>query len=244
MLIMHVDNVLGWILHHHYIGLMQEILDRYSSSSAFPAQSLSSKDNHLYAKIALFACSRGHTFLVYNTPHYWLRNTDFVSHHSPACGRNCFKSCQNLLFYFWCVFAFRFEMANKPVFRSRRSTLQKVGWLGIQWIGNRCSHNLCVSHLFSFASLYVRCIPANSSYVYSAMAFTKGFGCCYQDNILSDDDVTFLKDKASSDWYKLKKYCCFFSLEICMWFLDSLRQGWQDLSTPKKSGWFFLDKST
>ena len=45
---------------------------------------------------------RGHAFLMYNTLHYWLRNTDFVNHRLWAYGRYCFKSCQNLLFHFWC----------------------------------------------------------------------------------------------------------------------------------------------
>ena len=75
---------------------MQEILDSYSSSSVSTVQSLPGKDNHLYAKIVLFAHGRGHAFLV-----YWLRNTDFVSHCSRAHRRNCYKSCQNWLFHFW-----------------------------------------------------------------------------------------------------------------------------------------------
>ena len=80
---------------------MQEIVDRYTSSSASTAQSLPGRDNHLYAKIEFFARGRGHAFLMYSTPHHWLRNSHFVCHLSRDYGRNCFKSFQNSVFHFW-----------------------------------------------------------------------------------------------------------------------------------------------
>ena len=107
--------------------------------------------------------------------------SNLIKTYSPISGVCAFRECLAL----W------FEMTNEPVFLSRQSTLEKVGRLGIQQIENRCLHNFRASRQFSCASQYVRCISVNSSYMYSAMTFTKSFSRCYQDNILSDD-VIFL----------------------------------------------------
>ena len=91
----------------------------------------------------------------------------------------------------------------------------RMTWNTTNWKPLLAQSSRFASILFCF-TIYVRCTSVNSSRVYSAMAFTKSFGRCYQDNILSDDIVTFLKDNASSDSYQLRAKCYFFSLEICM----------------------------
>ncbi|GFY57347.1 hypothetical protein TNIN_178511 [Trichonephila inaurata madagascariensis] len=72
-------------------------MDRYSSSTAFVVQNLPCGDNHLSAKIALFARGRGASVPRAQNVRY----TSFVYHRSRACRRSCFRSNQNSLFHFW-----------------------------------------------------------------------------------------------------------------------------------------------
>ena len=166
-------------------------MDLHFSFSATTAQSLPGARiiNHLYAKIALlhvvegmhFSCTICYTtgweiLILYATARVLVEGitSNLVKTHSSISSICAFCESLTLLF----------EMANKPVFCSHRSTQEKVKWLGTQWIKNCCSHNLHASRPLSFASLYVRCIFVNSSYMYSAMAFTKSCINCI-NNILN-----------------------------------------------------------
>ena len=106
-------------------------MNRYSSSTASTAQSLFGRDNHLYAKIVVFARGMGHALRVYNTPHYCLRNTDIVATANmlvEGTAPNLVKTRSSIsgVRAFRERLALRFGMANELVFCSSRSTLENV----------------------------------------------------------------------------------------------------------------------
>ena len=110
---------------------MQEIVDRYSSSSASTAQGLPYKDNHLYAMISPFA----HGMVLRSS--CTIRHTT-ASEIPISCATASVlgqKIASNLLKIRSSISGVRaflerpslqFEMTNESVFHSRRSTLEKV----------------------------------------------------------------------------------------------------------------------
>ena len=111
--------------------------------------------------------------------------SDLVRTLSSISGLHALRECP----------ALRFEMTNESVFHSHQSTPEKgrMTWNAMNW-KPLFAQSLCFESIpFCFTICEVHMVQFLVGY--SAMAFMKSFGRCYQDNTLSDDVVMFFKGR-------------------------------------------------